>query len=97
MRAMHASLHTRAAHLPRTATFSYSFVKIIVAPRYGFLLYRRCVYKHTTSEHDTQTRNNTLWITQRVALCGNRIGYTLHSCQLPNHHANRAVETLLLT
>uniref|UniRef100_A0A2H1WQ71 SFRICE_028054 n=1 Tax=Spodoptera frugiperda TaxID=7108 RepID=A0A2H1WQ71_SPOFR len=44
----------------------------------------------------TQTRNNNLWITQRVAPCGNRTRYTLRGSQLPSHRANCAVNRLTL-
>ncbi|KAF9789052.1 hypothetical protein SFRURICE_005654 [Spodoptera frugiperda] len=41
--------------------------------------------------HNTQTRNNNLWITQSVAPCENRTRFTLRGSRLPNHRANRAV------
>ncbi|KAF9821099.1 hypothetical protein SFRURICE_001034 [Spodoptera frugiperda] len=50
-----------------------------------------CVVGAFTNIYDTQTRNNYLWITQRVASCGNRTSYTLHGSQLPSHRTNRAV------
>ncbi|KAF9823616.1 hypothetical protein SFRURICE_009161 [Spodoptera frugiperda] len=57
-----------------------------------FVLCRGCVYKHASSHtHDTQTRNNNFWITQRVAPCGNRIRYTLHDSRLPRHPTNLAI------
>ncbi|KAF9819614.1 hypothetical protein SFRURICE_005567, partial [Spodoptera frugiperda] len=64
-------------------------------PHYDFFLCRGCVYKH-----DIQTRNNNLWITQRVVPCGNRTHHTLHSSQLSNHRvqcsgARRSVRLLL--
>uniref|UniRef100_A0A2H1WQ60 SFRICE_027877 n=1 Tax=Spodoptera frugiperda TaxID=7108 RepID=A0A2H1WQ60_SPOFR len=37
------------------------------------------------------TSNNNLWITQRVAPCGNRTRYTLRGSRLPSHRANREV------
>ncbi|KAF9813808.1 hypothetical protein SFRURICE_007963 [Spodoptera frugiperda] len=56
-----------------------------------FHLCRGCIYKHTNSyAHDTQTRNNNLWITQVVVSCRNRTCYPLHGSQLPSHHVIRA-------
>uniref|UniRef100_A0A2H1WI25 SFRICE_015779 n=1 Tax=Spodoptera frugiperda TaxID=7108 RepID=A0A2H1WI25_SPOFR len=52
-----------------------------------FFLCRGCVYKHKSSI----TNYNNLWITQRVAPCGNRMHYTLRGSRLTSRRANRAV------
>ncbi|KAF9809900.1 hypothetical protein SFRURICE_002130 [Spodoptera frugiperda] len=63
---------------------------MVLVSKYDFLLYRWCVYKYTIAHaHATQTRNNNLWITQRVAPCGNRTRYTLRVSQLLSHRTNQ--------
>ncbi|KAF9788985.1 hypothetical protein SFRURICE_019006 [Spodoptera frugiperda] len=67
--------HTRATHLPRTATWLR-----ISGNEFCPVAWVR-----------TQTRNNNLWITQRVTPCGNRTRYTLLGSRLPSHRVNHAV------
>uniref|UniRef100_A0A2H1WSC1 SFRICE_015444 n=1 Tax=Spodoptera frugiperda TaxID=7108 RepID=A0A2H1WSC1_SPOFR len=51
-----------------------------------------CIYKYTSSHtHDAQTRNNNLWITQRVSPCVIRTRHILHGSWLPSHRTNHAV------
>ncbi|KAF9791493.1 hypothetical protein SFRURICE_010967 [Spodoptera frugiperda] len=65
-----------------------SFLNVILY----YLLYRECVNKHISQQPHTQTRDNILWITQRVAPCGNRTRYTLRGSCLPSHHTNCALK-----
>uniref|UniRef100_A0A2H1VUE0 SFRICE_004274 n=1 Tax=Spodoptera frugiperda TaxID=7108 RepID=A0A2H1VUE0_SPOFR len=53
---------------------------------YGILLGGRAA--------DVESSYTDLWITQRVAPCGNRTRYPLRGSQLPSHRTNRAVESL---
>ncbi|KAF9812082.1 hypothetical protein SFRURICE_021439, partial [Spodoptera frugiperda] len=48
-----------------------------------------CDQKIILSAHPPWTRNNNLWITQKVALCGNRTCDTLRGSQLPSHRTKR--------
>ncbi|KAF9794737.1 hypothetical protein SFRURICE_017427 [Spodoptera frugiperda] len=82
-------------HYDDSSLMSSSLTTIARLGLSDFHLYRGSVYKHISSDaQDTQTRNDKLWITRRVALCGNQTRYTLHGSQLSSHHANRAVYCL---
>lgn len=62
----------------------YLFSLRIASPHWDFVLCRGCDDKYTSSldsHHDTQIRNNTLWIIQNVVLCGNPTLYTLSYSQ----------------
>ncbi|KAF9802339.1 hypothetical protein SFRURICE_009021 [Spodoptera frugiperda] len=48
--------------------------------------------RRTVAQRIEPTRNNNLWITQRVAPCGNRTRYPLRGRRLPSHRTNSAVK-----
>ncbi|KAF9796061.1 hypothetical protein SFRURICE_006840 [Spodoptera frugiperda] len=65
---------------------SVSFSLKINIATLGCFLCCECGYNDTISHtRDTQTRNNNLWITQRVAMCENRKHSTLRGSPLSRH------------
>ncbi|KAF9803721.1 hypothetical protein SFRURICE_012020 [Spodoptera frugiperda] len=59
-----------------------------VAQIYDFLPCRGCVYKYILI---TPRQNKNLWITHRVAPCGNRTRYKSRLIRSPSYRTNREV------
>ncbi|KAF9803708.1 hypothetical protein SFRURICE_012007 [Spodoptera frugiperda] len=76
----------------RFSAVSRMYVFFLLCPKLGFFLHRGCVDKHTSSHtHHTRTRNNNMWITPRIAPCGDRTRYKLRGNRTPCHRVNHTV------
>ncbi|KAF9806973.1 hypothetical protein SFRURICE_010297 [Spodoptera frugiperda] len=74
----------------------YTKTKSLPRPRIFSCVVGAFTNKQIHNTHDTYTRNNNLWINQRVVPSGNQTRYTMRSSRSPTHHVNRIVFSYLI-